>query len=80
MNLIQLEIAIFDRAEACDVEHMAVGAIAAGTYGIPRATKDIDLLVSVDAMRGIKKLITALGDDTSAHREARLYSRSSCLK
>jgi hypothetical protein len=62
MNLIQLAVAIFDRAESCGVEHMAVGAIAAGTYGIPRATKDIDLLVSLDAMHGIQKLIPALED------------------
>lgn len=62
MNLIQLAVAIFDRAESCGVEHMAVGAIAAGTYGIPRATKDIDLLVSSDAMHGIQKLIPALED------------------
>jgi hypothetical protein len=62
MNLIQLAVAIFERAESCEVEHMAVGAIAAGTYGIPRATKDIDLLVSLDAMHGIQKLIPALED------------------
>jgi hypothetical protein len=60
MNLIQLAVAIFDTAESNGVEHMAVGAIAAGTYGIPRATKDIDLLVSLDAMNGIWKLIPAL--------------------
>ena len=62
MNLVQLAIAIFDRVESCGVEHMAVGAIAAGTYGIPRATKDIDLLVSLDAVHGIQKLIPALED------------------
>jgi len=62
MNLVQLAVAIFETAESNDVEHMAVGAIAAGTYGIPRATKDIDLLVSLDAMRGIHKLIPALED------------------
>lgn len=55
MNLIQLAVAIFETAESNDVEHMAVGAIAAGIYGIPRATKDIDLLVSLDALRGIQK-------------------------
>lgn len=60
MNLIQLAVAIFDTAESNNVEHMAVGAIAAGTYGIPRATKDIDLLVSLDAVHGIRKLIPAL--------------------
>jgi hypothetical protein len=60
MTLIELAVAIFDRAESEGIEHMAVGAIAAGTFGIPRATKDIDLLVSLDINHGIHKLIPAL--------------------
>ncbi len=60
MNLARLAIAIFEKAESLGVPHMAVGAIAAGTYGIPRATKDIDLLVSVDLQNGIHQLIRGL--------------------
>lgn len=60
MNLIELANAVFDSAESLDVPHMAVGAIAAGAYGIPRATKDIDLLVSVDARNGIHQLMSGL--------------------
>lgn len=50
MNLVQLAGAVFKRAEELGVPHMCVGAIAAGLYGIPRATKDIDLLVSMDVL------------------------------
>lgn len=62
MTLGQLATAIFEKAESLAVPHMAVGAIAAGTYGIPRATKDIDLLVSVDQKNGIRQLMTGLED------------------
>ena len=62
MNLGELAIATFEKAESLGVPHMAVGAIAAGTYGIPRATKDIDLLVSVDLKSGIHQLIAGLSD------------------
>lgn len=57
MNLVELANSVFESAESLGIPHMAVGAIAAGAYGIPRATKDIDLLVSVDASRGIHQLI-----------------------
>lgn len=62
MNLGNLAIAIFERAESLGIPHMAVGAIAAGTYGIPRATKDIDLLVSIDIKNGIRQLIAGLSE------------------
>lgn len=59
MKLEELASLIFQHAEDCDVPHMAVGAIAAGTYGIPRATKDVDLLVATTG-GGIARLIAAL--------------------
>lgn len=62
MNLGELAIAIFEKAESLGVPHMAVGAIAAGTYGIPRATKDIDLLVSIDIKNGVHQLIAGLSE------------------
>ena len=61
MTLVVLACAIFDEAENLNTPHMAVGAIAAGAYGIPRATKDIDLLVSVDSKNGIQQLMQGLG-------------------
>jgi hypothetical protein len=60
MTLVELAITVFETAESMDIQHMAVGAIAAGAYGIPRATKDIDVLVSVDRSRGIHQLMDGL--------------------
>ncbi|MCW1886285.1 nucleotidyl transferase AbiEii/AbiGii toxin family protein [Luteolibacter flavescens] len=59
MKLEELAGQLFDIAEKSGVPHMAVGAIAAGTYGIPRATKDIDFLVATDDNLGIRQLIEA---------------------
>lgn len=41
---------------------MAVGAIAAGTYGIPRATKGLDLLVATKGGISIRDLMAALAE------------------
>lgn len=46
MTLVELARKLFAVAESSGVPYMAVGALAAGTYGIPRSTKDLDLLVS----------------------------------
>ncbi len=59
MNLNELACAVFNIAESLGIPHMAV---AAGAYGIPRATKDIDLLVSIDPKKGIRQLMDALGE------------------
>src|SRR5947209_17791274 len=39
---------------------MAVGAVAAGAYGVPRSTRDVDLLVSVKLQGGIAAVISKL--------------------
>ncbi|MEO5713619.1 MAG: hypothetical protein ABIT37_09020 [Luteolibacter sp.] len=70
MNLNELACAIFNTAESLDIPHMAVGAVAAGAYGIPRATKDIGLLVSIDSKKGIRQLMDALVDLVEFEPEA----------
>lgn len=62
MKLLELAGEVFDRAEALEVPYMVVGAIAAGAYGIARATRDVDLLVSIDPTRGVFHLMGGLGD------------------
>lgn len=62
MTLVQLAGEVFGKAEALGIPHMGVGAIAAGVYGIPRATKDIDLLVSVDVLDDLPRLMAALDE------------------
>lgn len=60
MTLWELAADVFDAAESMEIPHMAVGAIAVGAHGIPRATRDIDLLVSVDSQKGVYQLIERL--------------------
>ena len=42
-----------------DVQYLLVGGWAVGIYGHPRATKDIDFLISID-QKNLKKLQSAL--------------------
>ncbi len=60
MTLWELASDVFDAAESMEIPHMAVGAIAVGAHGIPRATRHIDLLVSVDSQKGVHQLIARL--------------------
>jgi hypothetical protein len=62
MNLAELAARLIETAEAEGIEYMIVGAIAAGAYGIPRATKDIDLLISVNTGSGVRGFMRALSD------------------
>ncbi len=60
MRLEELAIKVVEAAEALGVDFMAVGAIAAGTYGIPRSTRDVDLLVSIAPEGNVDRLSAAL--------------------
>ena len=62
MKLLELACLVFERAELLKVPHMVVGAIAVSAYGIARATKDVDLLVSMDPTCGVFHLMTGLDD------------------
>ena len=60
MKLEELAIRVLDAAETESVEFMAVGAIAAGAYGVPRSTRDVDILVSVKVPQNVTALIRRL--------------------
>lgn len=60
MKLENLAILVIEAAEAVGIEFMTVGAIAAGAYGVPRATRDVDLLISVQTPENVDALIGRL--------------------
>ena len=60
MTLEDLAIKVVEAAEAAGVPFMAVGAIAAGKYGVPRSTKDVDLLVGINVGGGLDEVILRL--------------------
>lgn len=60
MTLESLAIKVVEATEAAGVDFMVVGAIAAGAYGVPRSTKDVDLLVAVSVTGGVAAVIQSL--------------------
>lgn len=50
------------RLDAAGISYMVTGSIAAGHYGQPRMTRDIDLVVELHA-RGAERMTAALGED-----------------
>ena len=60
MTLEELAIKAVEAAEAADVDFMVVGAIAAGAFGVPRSTSDVDLLLAMNVAGGLEAVIKAL--------------------
>lgn len=61
MTVEQLAIRVIEACERQSMDHMLTGAFAYNCYGIPRATKDVDIVVDVSsAPGGIKPLIAEL--------------------
>jgi len=62
VRLEDLAVKVIEAAELENVDFMAVGAIAAGAYGVPRSTRDVDLLVSIEIPANVPALIRRLSD------------------
>lgn len=60
MTVEQLDIRVIGSCEKRSMDHMLTGAFAYNCYGIPRATKDVYIVVDVSAPGGIKSLIGEL--------------------
>ena len=60
MTLEALAIKVIEAAESTGVDFMAVGAIAAGAYGVPRSTRDVDLLVSLNRTDAVSAVVAKL--------------------
>ena len=60
MTIEQLAITVIKACENENVDHMLTGAFAFNFYGVPRATKDVDIVVDVSGSKNIKNLISNL--------------------
>lgn len=78
--------AIVDVLGARRIEHCVCGALALAVHGVPRATKDIDLVVPPDAIGDARAALRAIGYDVvaapmtfqsgvSVHRVSRVESK-----
>ncbi|CAN5486369.1 hypothetical protein BH09VER1_BH09VER1_50120 [soil metagenome] len=60
MTLKDVALRVLAATESAGLDFMLVGAIAAGAYGVPRATKDVDLLIATTGEASLQILTTAL--------------------
>lgn len=60
MTIEQLASTVIDACEQEQVEHMLTGAFAHGLYGIPRSTKDVDVVLNVATGDPIKRVVRRL--------------------
>ncbi len=63
MTVEALAAAVIDACEAEGVDHMLTGAFAYSLYGIPRSTKDVDVVLSVasgDPILKVEKRLASL--------------------
>lgn len=60
MKLMELVHPVLDSIEAAGLDFMMVGAIAAGAYGVPRATRDLDFVVEFKSPAVLSDLILRL--------------------
>lgn len=60
MTVVELAIAAIGACEAEGVEHMLTGAFATSCYGIPRSTKDVDLVLAVKSGEQMQSVIARM--------------------
>jgi len=60
MTVEELAAAVIDACDAENVDHMITGAFASSLYGVPRSTKDVDVVLSISAADPIGRISTRL--------------------
>ena len=63
MTIAGLAKLAIESCESEEVDYMLTGAFATGCYGIPRSTKDVDLVISVVAPGDMERVIARLEPD-----------------
>ena len=63
MTVEDLAKLVITACEAESLDYMMTGAFAFGYYGIPRSTKDVDLVVSMDVSDALTRIISRLAPD-----------------
>lgn len=60
MTVEELACAVLEACEEVGADHMLTGAFAHGLYGIPRSTKDVDVVISVSVGDAISQVVSRL--------------------
>ena len=62
MNLYQLASLVIEALEAEDIPYMVVGALSSSVFGVPRATKDVDIVLQLQTGSSLHRLETRLAE------------------
>ncbi len=62
MTIEELAGQVLDACEDEHIDHMLTGAFAHGLYGIPRSTKDVDVVLSLIGMDPIQRVVHRLSE------------------
>jgi hypothetical protein len=62
MTIEEIALSVIKACETVGVDHMVTGAFAYNYYGIPRSTKDFDVVVDVRGGRAVSEIIKLLED------------------
>lgn len=68
VNSEQAAAAVISLLERLGIDYLLVGAFSSNIYGVPRSTKDIDLVVSFGSL-GVVEFCDALGDEFCLDRQ-----------
>jgi hypothetical protein len=60
MNLYELASRVIDALEAEEIPYMLVGALSSSVFGIPRATKDVDIVLQLQTREPLRRLVERL--------------------
>jgi len=62
MNLYQLASRVIEALEAESIPYMVVGALSSSVFGVPRATKDVDIVLQLLTREPLRRLETRLAE------------------
>ena len=65
MNLYDLAARVIAALEEESIPYMVVGALSSSVFGIPRATKDVDIVLQLESPEPLKRLEGRLADVVS---------------
>ncbi len=68
MNSLEATGFVISALDALSIDHLLVGALSSNAYGIPRSTKDADLVVVLET-GDLDRIVGRLGDDFRLDRQ-----------
>jgi hypothetical protein len=60
MNVFQLAVLVVEALEAENIPYLVTGAISVNVFGIPRGTKDVDIVIALETLEPLNRLESRL--------------------